>query len=162
MTSPWLQPKKSTAADLWPVWVILGCLVIVVVYLLTRPSSSDITKGDIGVPDETTETKPDPNKPPPKPRDPGPGRPLDGISLAVGWSIRISAETPMVDEVGGDVKSPEAKKVPAGSIIKILSSQWVGRTRWYNVEVTDNKGEDLGKGWMRSMNLDGQTLKKAD
>jgi hypothetical protein len=157
MTSPRRKPKKTSAADLWPVWAVLGCFALVVIYLTTLKGGADITKGDIGQPVE--ETKPDPNKPPPEPRKPGPGRPLDGLSLQAGWSVRISAETPMVDEAGGDVKADGVKKAPPGSIIKVLSRQWVERTRWYNVEVSGPDGRSLGTGWMRSMNLDGQNLK---
>ena len=161
---PYWKPKE-TKSGMWPVWVIIGLFVVVVFYLMSTKSSPDISKAEIGIADpEDAKPKPPPG-PPAKPKA---GRPLDAYSLEVGWSVLISAPAPMVPEVGIDVKGPQAKPIPAGSIIKILAKQiqTQGRqnTKWYNVEATDAKGAAVGTGWVRSMNLEGegQTLKSAD
>jgi hypothetical protein len=52
------------------------------------------------------------------------------------------------------------KAILAGGKFKVISTAKKRNTPWYNVTVYDSKGKASGTGWINSIALIGQTLRK--
>jgi hypothetical protein len=85
----------------------------------------------------------------------------DPLSLKNGESYSISKKTPLMSEF--DPSDPMAalentKEIPKGNLIKVISTKKKANHPWYEVEVYNSSGNLLGKGWINSQALMGQSL----
>ncbi|MEX1014188.1 MAG: hypothetical protein WDZ80_03445 [Candidatus Paceibacterota bacterium] len=85
----------------------------------------------------------------------------DPSSLKIGESYSISKNTPLMSEI--EPSDPMAaledtKEIPKGYFIKVISTKDKANNPWYEVEVYNSSGSLLGKGWINSQALMGQSL----
>tara|TARA_R110002124_G_scaffold284345_1_gene461447 strand:- start:136 stop:942 length:807 start_codon:yes stop_codon:yes gene_type:complete len=85
----------------------------------------------------------------------------DPLSLQVGVAYTISKRTPLMSEFdpSDPMKALEnTKEIPSGNLIKVISTRKKDNNPWYEVEVFNNRGNQIGKGWINSQALMGQSL----
>ena len=136
-------PKKNSN---WPMWMIFGLFIIGLIAFL--------------VSGEFTTTSPGPGRtitqPPPVPLSPPCER------LSIGGRYGLSRQTPIHNECGGQTAgqpSPPPTYLRSETQIVILRDKWLGKVRWYKVEVFVNRGRTPGgKGWVCAEDLRGQSL----
>ena len=89
---------------------------------------------------------------------------VDPLALAVGKSYRLSRETPLMPEfepADPIAATGRVKHVPSGGTITVRSVRIKGttvKTPWYEVAAADSRGRVIGKGWVSSLALLGQTI----
>lgn len=85
----------------------------------------------------------------------------DPLSLKIGEAYSISKRTPLMPEFepSDPMEALEnTKDIPTGNLIKVISIREKDNNPWYEVEVFNNRGNRIGKGWINSQALMGQSL----
>lgn len=75
----------------------------------------------------------------------------------------ISKETPLMPEfepTDPAVALTKMKKLPPGSVITVLSIRMKGSSAWYQVKAKTVTGQSIVEGWINSIALIGQDIKK--
>ena len=75
----------------------------------------------------------------------------------------ISKETPLMPEfepADPTTSLTKMKKLPPGSVITVLSIRMKGNSPWYHVKAKAATGKSIGEGWINSIALIGQDIKK--
>jgi len=88
---------------------------------------------------------------------------VSASDLQKGGVYTISKETPLMPEF--EPANPMAaiakmKKLPPGSVITVLSIRMKFNKPWYRVKAKSAKGLRIGEGWINSIALRGQDIKK--
>ncbi len=149
------QPQPSYApkkAQMWPLWAIMGGLVIAVIAFLMRGTS---TPEWAKVPEaERAAAKKREAEPP------HPAVPVDPQTLVLGTTYGLSAEMTAVAEMGGD-PAAGGTNLPADARISISSVRTAADgAKWYYIFAKDSGGAQIGWGWIAADWLAGQDLKR--
>ena len=86
-------------------------------------------------------------------------------NLARGSKYRVSRETPLMPHHSPGnplVAIAQMKKIPVRGTIYIRATHDKRGTLWYEVAATDANGAKLGRGWINSTALLGQSIERAD
>ena len=149
---PVLEAEKEDASK-WPLWVIfggvvLGLIVIIVIAL----------RGNFSVFGRAGSDSASDNRVHLLTTRPGPDVPPDPNELIIQGLYKVRAPTPVCENAGDDVKGPGVKMLPAHHEIGIISAKTVDGTKWYEVMTATPTSTRIGKGWVSSASLAGQTL----
>jgi hypothetical protein len=88
---------------------------------------------------------------------------VSASDLQKGGIYTISKETPLMPEF--EPADPtnaitKMKKLPPGSVITVLSIRKKANSPWYQVKAKSAAGQSIGEGWINSIALIGQDIKK--